>query len=414
MPIKSSSNNQIMPANARASDVAAKTIKELINVQQTRNMSAMRVQGYQGILYTRLISGVKCTCQASSKALNTRLNENGKASEGTINKLLLGEMSFDVTPYGARSTPVENVTENVTSPQAPVNKNQGVFDIVSSDANTYSSARIEEYGSAFGDNGPLELDFDLDSLAGDYDAAHLGFTDTTCAICFGSGFVGGYTPFNTYRKIYTANDFAVTLVESVLDPTTKPWHAESPSFQASVLFPRGVCGVDSFKVWNNKKCLAANFTVDGFAIQHTGNLLSYCDGRPHLVTATFKEPTKWTHLEVQFAVSSDSPYFEFPKLTQSQSAELLDKTDPFQIILGPNVPAIKGEDIIVDSTYGKALIVQSVSNWNTRERNNLGWDCNVRVAQPQEIFKILPKRGRVLTKSLTTNTSHPNKPGNRT
>jgi len=410
MPIKSHSNNRVLPANARAADVATKAIYEILPAQQMRTYNAFRVQGYQGLLYNRLQQGRKCTCQASQKQLNSRLDRDGKATVGAINQLLTGSATFDVSPYG--STPHrDSPFTNEVSPLAPVNPFQGVFDVVGTDLHDHPSTRISDEPT-FGDNGPLDPMVDIEQLVGDFDAAHLGFTDVTCGVCFGTGFVGGYAPFHGQRIILTPAD--VNLGLSTIDYTAKPWSATTEqSFSVSLVLPLGALGLDSLKLWNGYRPCVANFSVDGTPIANDIQILKYCDGRVHTLEVTAPE-TKWTHLELQLALSVESPYFEFPKLTKGSDTSLLEQLEPFQIIMSPNVPSVRPEDVIVESTFGKTLIVQNSNWWNTRKQDVLGWECNVRVIQPQELYRILPARGRVQTKSRTTNAVHDNIIGNRT
>ena len=65
-------------------------------------------------------------------------------------------------------------------------------------------------------------------------------------------------------------------------------------------------------------------------------------------------------------------------------------------------------DVIVESQLGKILVVQSVDTWKTRQRSILGWEIQVRVIQPQELFRILPARGRIKSKDRTTEFSRDN------
>ncbi len=408
MPVIKPSNNQVLPANARASDVATKAVNEILAAQQSRYMSALRVQGYQGILYCRLEQGQKCTCKASRKHLNTRLGEDGKASIGDINKLLTGSMTFDVTPYGSTFIPKDDPLSHVVSPEAPGDAFQGVFDVVARDPHTYPNVRVPTEED-FGDNGPIDPTFRVEDLVGDFDSDVVGVSDVACAVCFGTSFVGGYAPFQGYRRVYPVNDLFVALGNSALDVTKIPWSAMTQgTVTITTLFPRGCVGVDSFKVYNSITPVPANFTVDGRPISQVTDLLKSCDGKLHDVAFTFDQPTEWTHLEVQFSLSRESPFFELPKLVQGSDTGVLDKTEPFQIILGPNVPVLRTEDIIVEQTFGKVLIVQNSNMWNTRNRNTLGWECTVRVTQPQEWYRILPKRGRTMAKNQSTNTAHNN------
>ena len=396
MPIRVSTNNTILPANARASDVAAKAIQEIAPVQQIRNYDAHRVQGFPAILYSQLGQGRKCSCQSGDKKLGARLDLDGKANPGLINELLTGAMTFSVTPYGSSPSPRDDPFDTETSRLAPVNKHQGVFDIASHEVNGAPSNI--EFEDVFGDNGPLQ-NLTMDDIAGDYDASNMGATDAACAVCFGTSFIGGYSPFQAHRIVLTPND--VNLLDSEINLLHRPWSALSSGFNFTTILPHGAIGLDMFRVMNGKHpCSGVVFTVDGKTVNEV-SLLGYCDGGPHLVMVSFKKPTQWTHIEIQFFISVEVAYFEFPRMTRSQDTSLLEKTEPFQISISSNLPNLQVEDILVESTYGRALIVQTVNTWNTRNRDILGWECTVRPIQPQELYNILPRRGRVKTKPPT-------------
>jgi hypothetical protein len=236
----------------------------------------------------------------------------------------------------------------------------------------------------------------------------MGFTDATCAVCFGTGFVGGYAPFNANRQVFTVND--VSLGASEIDLLSKPWTAEGLDFAFTITLPLGAIGIDVFRVMNNSRQINANFTVDG----STANpviLLQKCDGLPHLIKVVFGKPEIWTHVEIQFIIGNESAYFEFPKLTKGSDTAQLEQLEPFQVLMSPNLPTLRPQDIITESVFGKALIVQNSNWWNDKNRNVLGWECQVRVLQPQELFNILPRRGRVMTKNQTPVMVHDNKNG---
>ncbi len=408
MPVKSSTNNRILPANSRASDVASRAVQEFLPAQQTRNMNAMRVQGYAGLLYNRLKQGRKCTCQASEARLGSRLGLDGKAKPGVINELLTGQTVFDVTPYGASPTRRLDPFDSQTSPHAPVNKYQGVFDVIGTEEGSSLPMRVVDEPD-FGDNGPVNPDFDIDTLAGEFNASAVGSTDAACGVCYGSGFIGGYTPFHGNRTVVTVDQ--VELGASVIDTLASPWAANSPEgFEFTTVLPYGAIGVDCFRVLNNTRPIAANFTVDGQAVNAI-SILGKCDGRPHLIRVTLNREVVWTHMEIQFITSKESAFFEFPKLTKGNDTAMLEQLEPFSIIMGSNVPELRPEDIITESTFGKTLIVENSNWWNTRNRNVLGWECQVRVLQPPEIMNNLPKRGRIATKAPTANGQHDNSTG---
>ena len=405
MPLRERSNNRILPANSRAVDVATQAILEITPTAQARMMNAFYPQGIQCILYHIFRAGRKCTCQSSEKQLNSRLDQNGKADPGTINQLLTGN-SFNIDPYGV----AEQVRKGyqVSSPQAPVNKNQGVFDIGSTEPFPFADIVDEP---TFADNGPIDPLIDIDSLVGDFDASVLGFSDVACPICFGTGFIGGYAPFMGHRHVFGVAD--LTLEDGALHIEDRPWTAECSRFQVRMTLPSGAIGIDVFRVMNGIQAVPAQFSIDGVTVVGLNDVLNKCDGRPHLVEAYLFGTRAFTHLETQFNVTTESIYFEFPKTTRGGDTALLEQMEPFQIILSPNVPRVEPMDIIAESMLGKTLIVQNSNDWNSRNRSTLGWEIQVRVVQPTELYRILPFRGRPLNKNRTANLIRDNVTGPR-
>jgi hypothetical protein len=406
VPSRLVTNNKITPANNINVDVTTRAIEEIVPTFQRRYYNAFVPQGITCIAYNRLNQGRKCNCQASRKQLNGLLDEDGKADVGTINRMLTGDMSFDITPYGQnwqQNNLGQNPANGATSPfntgtnTQPGNQNIGVFDIVTPDLE-FPFADVNPDEEAFGDNGPSNP-VNIDDLIGDFDTSVLGFSDVACPICFGSGFVGGYAPFHSNRQVYTVAD--LELINGEIDTTERPWVArEVLGFNQKIILPRGALLVDAFKVWNGLKVVPCQYKIDNVAITSFPQLLQYCDGKPHLVTAIFTGD--FTHFEIQFTMSQEQLYFEFPKRPRSADTSLLEQMEPFQIIMSPNIPHIASMDVIVESQLGKVLVVQNTNPWVTRQRNILGPECQVRVIQPQEIFRILPTRGRVPTRDQTS------------
>jgi len=404
VPYKSPTNNRLLPPNARAADVVEKAIKEVTAIQQNKTSNAFRVQGYKCVAYHHLLQGRKCSCQSAGKQINGILGKDGKASQGDINQMLTGEMEFTITPYEQPNRLFPGNTTH-TSPYSSSDPYQGNFSIGSNgEDGDFPFEVISDGIPDFEDNGPTQPET-INDLVGDFDASVLGFSDVACPICFGNGFIGGYAPFSAHRTVLTVADVQLSS-EGEINLTRRPLSATAKSFSVIVKLPRGAIGLDVFKVWNMARPVAATFTLDGNAVTSITDVLNSCDGGPHLLQTQVNG--EFTHLEIQFNLSTESVYFEFPRRNIGSDTSLLEQMDPFQIILSPNVPTIDSMDVIVESQLGKVLIVQSVNTWKTRQRAILGWEVQVRVIQPQELFRILPARGRIPSKDRTTQPSRDN------
>lgn len=419
------SNNRILPTNTRSVDVARQSIDRITGIQAKRYDNAFQVQGFQAVLYNKLKCGVTCMCQTkASKVPKSLLDEDGNAGPGVINKLLTGQ-KFGSLPYGA-------MPDN-SNPFAPLEGGGfGAGTVFTDDeASIYSKAEpvISKpfYGSpsigfaeeddlemsntdviiqdGFSDAGPVSgagteakalFDSVLDSgLDFGFDAS----SDVACPICFGTGYVGGFSVYNGFRAALDSQMLDTSSINNGvidLDPFVPTITGSRITFKP-VTLPMGCVRVDALNVYNGSNVLSASIFVDGTLITSEQQLSQYCDGRPHVfsvfaVTAAGQEEPIITHLEIQYNQSTKDTLFEFPKLSQGSVETLLERTDAFQIMMSPVIPNITGGDIITDSTYGKVMQITTSNWWNDKRRAVLGWDCNVRPCQPQELYSILPKR----------------------
>lgn len=397
MPTRFVTNNKVLPANSRVVDTAERAVTEIIPIQQRRYMNAFRVQGIEVLVYNLLVQGRPCSCQSAGKQINGMLNEEGKASVSDINRIITGNTEFSVTPYSEGYDPA---LPEETSPWSTGNKYQGVWDLVNKDPSNPFQHNTEGGPDVFGDDGPKQK-IDLNELLGETDNTMYGHSDTACAICFGSGFVGGYSASHSFRHVIPAND--VIVENGTLDMLARPLQVTNAySWTQRVTLPKGAVSVDSTTVWNNFELVPGLWTIDGAPVKTDRQWLAFCDGRPHLLKFTFFAPANFTHVELQFAMSSESQYFEFPRRPSSANTDLLERMEPFQIVMSPNVQQLSDQDIIVESQQGKVLVVQNVSEWHTRQLNVLGPEARVRVIQPQEPFRILPARGRITAQKSTS------------
>ena len=399
MPFLRKTNNSIIPANSRAVDVAKQTLERVTPIQQRRYANAFEVNGYETLVYNRLRHGTVCSCQGSRRAAATILGEDGKLKPGQMEKLLTGGLSFKVQPYGTREpmrTDVKqirggkpNAHEDQMYDGAEDGKHLADFDLeddfdnpnttvthAGSDVDDNSDANILDH-----DDGDEYTDFDGDS----------DVNDTKCAVCFGTGWVGGFSLLNGSRIVLSTQWPNMSVVGTVeINRYPHAFMASSVTFD--LILPKGVIGVDAFRVWNNDLQIpTVTIYVDGLAY-NVGLIRALCDGLSHTITVEFERLTMFTHIELQFNLSTTRALFELPRKTDGSTLSLTEPADDMQLNCSPAIPALFREDVLVECTLGKALIVQSVTDWKTRNRDIFGWDCNVRVLQPAELLNILPRR----------------------
>lgn len=367
----------LLPANARAADVASRMVETIMPIQQQRVAAAFRVQGIEAVLYNQLTSGTPCTCRSGDRQLSI-LSPDGKAPEGIINRMMTGQ-EFDVTPYTSKPQKLFQEDGFYIEPSSE-------FKRVGEELGT---ANILTDGPAVGDNGAYDPE-NLDDIVNLFDASDVGFADVSCPVCFGTSFVGGYTPYRSWRRVVTPTEMKCN---ETIDYQSTPWELNPCAFSFDVVLPKGALAVDSFRVFHKTKVVTSNPTIDGHAITSAVEVLAYCDGKSHTIGFSTEDPV--THVELQFALSSESAFFEIPRLSKSGDRSFLERTEPFQVTMSPDVPQISSMDVIVESQMGKALLVGGITPWQTRNRSNLGWEFQVRVTQPQELYRLLPTRGKI-------------------
>lgn len=421
MPITSRTNNKILPSNSRAVDVARKTLDTLIPVQQRRYANAFEVDSYETVVYNRLRHGVACSCQSQRKVAATLLGEDGKMKPGTMDQILTGGLEFKVNPYGARIPPRSDLREEREKPnqgiddedifydKLPNAKNVVGFDIVDDDLDNPALVTSDPLGSGVNGNAAGPGGTSLDDAVENFDSEEF-LNDTKCGICFGTGFVGGYTVLNGLRLVVDPT-YPNLDVSGSIETNRQPYSFYADSVKATIVLPRGIIGIDAVRVWNNDVPLdEATLKIDNLAFSNQ-LLLALSDGKSHTIEVLFEELTYWTHLELQFNMSTKRALFELPRMQEGSNMSLQDAVDDLTINASPVIPSLKREDVLVESTFGKVLIISSSTFWNDSKRNVLGWDVQTRVVQPAELLHSLPRRR--LTNQKATYLVRDNKDGIR-
>ncbi len=405
MPINNHrSNNRILPANTRTVDVAKQALNDLIPVEQRRYHNAFLVNGFECLVYNGLNQGQTCSCQSHDKSLATLLDEDGKMPFAKQNELLTG-LSFKVNLYGAAPAPRDDMRETLGKApplkegsvnEGPRNANtiQPPFEIKTRDASypfasVVTDSESDNLEDDFGSNGPNNS---LDDRFNDFDSgSHGSLGDTTCGVCFGKGYVGGFSLLGGWRQVMSTQWSAKRVDNAFIEVNRLPHFFHGTSVTFEVALPRGFRHLDRLSVWNNTvPAEGAIIKIDGQVVTYP-LLFSKFDGALHEIEVSFEEATDWTHLEFQVDLGNEAR-LEFPRMTKGFDASKLDGSEDIQINMSPVIPYVTIRDVVVESTFGKAFVLTNAQLWNDSQRKTLGWDCQARVVQPNEILNLLPRR----------------------
>jgi hypothetical protein len=415
-------------------DVAATTLQDVLPTQRLKYHNAFQVNGFTGIIYFRLRSGLQCHCRSRRSTFESRLNEDGTAKPGFMNELLVGGERFGVLPYGDRyadvqpdATPLGSAVNAIRQgARVPVgSKNEGLlFSIEQPDpglpsifasnepvpkqknqsamfsgTDSFTSDPSRAQGTTVVDSGlspstgPMN-DSELEDVTTLIDTGYgEGFNDLSCPICMGVGFVGGYSVLNGHRLVLTHSTPGCDLTDADLDTLPTVALITGTRSVYTAILPAHVLSVDALRLWNGAQVIAPlALKVDGFTLVQPSDLRRFCDGRVHTFDITFAEPTTYTHLEIQLNSAQNQKLFDLPKTTESASLQdRLDKMQDFSVLFSPMVPVLHPGDLLAETTYNRVLQILNVSGQNTAQRSVLGWTAETRVVQPQELLSLLPR-----------------------
>lgn len=425
------SNRPSAPANARSVVDAKSALKGILPIQARRYDAAFQVNGYSGLLYNRLTSGVLCRCSQSSDIAASALGIDGRADSGLISSLLTGgefgvrdyatmasttnqnhKDLLEVRPIAERLSNIPAVDNTLRPPtlydsevhHTPGSTGQRIVgtmsDIFSDDPSNPNATTIVENG--VGPNGPVGLKTSIREMQEDrrHATGSIGHTDSACPICFGSGFVGGYSLSRGWRRVFVPYESAAVIPpEGHLDLIATPIVLNSSSIEwKDIVLPYGAVGIDSVRAYSGYQIIpGSRLYIDGMLIPSPLALAKFCDGRPHLIGLSIPEGFSMSHLEIQINQSVEPANFDLPRNTKNSNMSLLERTEPFQVVFSPLIPLVKNLDVVVESVSGMVLQVRSCTSWHDNKASILGWEADVRPTQPQEIFNLLPKRRPLLS-----------------
>lgn len=398
MPIKYHSNRQLHARNTRVVPIAQSRLDQVADLAQEQYVNALSVNGYDALVYSRLTNGRRCTC---SHVLELKagqiLDEKGNATESHIQSLLTGA-DFSIEDYATMRNPNPNATV------------QGIRVIQPEDYVTGKTPFKPHRENLELDDPFVTEVTTLQSMEDAFAEVNLGAVSAQkCSICYGSGFVGGYSLHNGNRFVLDVTYDKVTYsgysVAQEVYPNLFTQQDEQGYIQFDITLPVGILSVDRVQLWNNSlpvkgATLRIGTNLTNLITLTEDTVLTYATGLPCIIVVS--DADSFSHLELQFNMSSVHTYIEYPRLTKTGDLSVLDAIDSVQLVVSPQVMNVQAWDIIVDNVFKKSWRVTS-SNWfNDRKMNIHGWDVSARLVQPYEVFTNIAGRFNNSTRYVST------------
>lgn len=414
MPIKQFSQPRTLPSNQRAIDPAKRALDRLAPYQQKKYEAAFFVNPIEILLYSKLNGGIECSCTFGDHDAPAApiLGIDGKASPATIQTLLTGKR-FGITDYGTVLTDVSTTDREVAQSDLS-NPAISAFTFVGRSGNDPRSNVASRERGAIGadtvlegleDDSPPDLQ-QPEFLESDQLNRSLRSTDNrSCPVCFGSGYVGGYSVQNGWRRVFDCRDNNLTIVQGEIDAIISPNRATVTATgyaEYLITFPKHVHSIDAFRVMNGK-FPAKNVYLSAHSVGSNtfinvvdqASIKSFCDGNSRLVRILSLDGIngfQFTHLEIQFNLSDTPLLAEFPRFGENSDLNMLEKLQDVQINMTNKVVSLHSEDVLSDSSVRKIWRVSAAQFYRDHSQNIIGWDCNASIVQPYETQSILPKR----------------------
>lgn len=388
-----------VPRNTYAVGVARETIEALAPVAQRQLQNAITGDGRHCLLYIPRIGGLRCTCSNEDP-----LDLNGKMHPEVMHSLL-ESTGMDIGEY-----------------ETPRNTNPNTVQITDNPTKITNGFKVSDASPRYRSDGYKAKVFNLDQLedenfdADDFDikldnsfskkpipTLQNGFiptvnvSTTSCPICLGIGWVGGFELYGGTRLVLPASSASrfdgCKLVDGTPDYVSAP--EGSRIVYDNVMLPAGVERLDEISLWSGREKVAFKLFVDGTEIS-AEDLVNSFDGRYHQLIFGSLFNTNITHITLQYGTTDI--LIDVSKKVVSNNSTIYDQQTEVTLVLPPvTQKELKGA-IVYDSTDGKLYRITS----NNSAQTQGGWlqslDLDARIIQPYELTSLLPKMNRIKRK----------------
>lgn len=372
MPIKLPPRRPTLARNSHLPDVARRTLDAVSPIIQQHNHNALQVASYPVFIYQRLQAGAPCTCSLAVPTHQAAplYDEEGHASVAVIDSIV-NQARFGIEDY---------------NPMTPSSSQPGEVAYAASTDIASGNPVIE---------GEDEYDMTTESSLNAYSAG-------ACPICFGTGFVGGYSFLHGMRWVLDAS--ALDECDGIdVDRSTGPYTIRLLHDDAYVRFRV----LASAPPLCPKVHVYDNFSAVPFvtgpsrlrAVHDDPSVAAYDLGpspfaAPGWVTLELRaadlQVRDFTHVEITLPLNSKPLNVDFPNLQTAFDATRIQQIPSTTITLPPTAPPLKPRDVVCDMKSGVLWLVTGARTVHPAAGQIWTQEADVRPLEPHEPEAALP------------------------
>ena len=370
--------NEIRPRNERMRQAARESVASLTELNRQHNANALFPNGMPCVVYTRLFSGRQCSCAAGRSDV---LDVDGNLDEAQIEALTKGE-DIRIEAYSSHQrTDTGGVYTIIENPN-PTNKYEN-FDLKS----YYHDQHDSDYVNL--EDG-IEDDVEDENL----DSVIMGVESVSCAVCFGTGYAGGYDLYSG-KRIVLDTTFPKVSVTGIIDSLVKP--------NKFVLEPRQsitftnvplIHGNPTFTVYNNNKIVESLYVIevlhDGEWIASDDDRLGWVfDGRCKNIRIRSTKNLAFTHIELLIFQQQEPLLLDFAKFGNSFAANILDNTASGNIVLPARMEYLPPLSVVYNIQKRSGWVITSIEPTESWGNQSLALEAATRKVQEYELYSLL-------------------------
>jgi hypothetical protein len=380
-------------------------VDNIIGRANEQYIEALNVDGVQFQYWHRTTEGRYCTCQNPTaeqaphlQNMGDRTNTDANNQQGDGSSLPDSDgspVSFKVR--GARdrrevvdTVNLENVLGVTVGDNADGNQTKEINNDLGSDASLTKAMDDDAFVRMGSDAGIL-----------------FGGERTQCGICFGTGYVGGYSLFCGKREIFDASGtYDFSLFKFSLDNKQNPAVFRSATDSTAYVqwtyeLPTYFIGCTMIHVRDNVKSVANSqvlYQIVGSSAPFaplTIDFVNSCKGVPtklllRVGPAQSKLEVPWQFTHMEFVLQFDEwPKMQIAALGETTNFGVFNSLITTSMMLPPNLPQASKEDVIYEFKYNDLWKVTTATDSQTAKLQVMAWNVDTRIIQDFEQLALL-------------------------